>query len=326
MDFEIDIKHDGEIKILQITDMQVIDASQQRYEGRLPNDQPIRWAENTKDKNLYCYIRELIERTTPDMIIITGDITYGEFDDSGKSQCEFIKFMDSFEIPWAPIYGNHDNETYKGIPWQNEQYINSKFAIFKKGNVFGNGNYSIAVKQNGVLQRVICMTDSNGCGKLGVEQGLRDDQLGWIKSTAAESDAPLFICMHIPCRDFFDAYLKLGYVKKEDTREDYAQFELSKDIPAKDGDFGRKFEHLLFAESNRSPHLPVFKECRVDGVFAGHCHKINTSVLCDGIRYTFGLKTGLYDYHDPEAMGGTLITLNGRSFTVKHEYCKIKEN
>jgi hypothetical protein len=56
----------------------------------------------------------------------------------------------------------------------------------------------------------------------------------------------------------------------------------------------------------------------VDGVFVGHCHAINTSILWQGIRWTYGLKTGQYDYHTPGQVGGTLITLNGESFTVHH--------
>ena len=50
-------------------------------------------------KNLYRYIRELVARAKPDLIFITGDITCGEFDDTGRSQTEFIGFMEQFGIP-----------------------------------------------------------------------------------------------------------------------------------------------------------------------------------------------------------------------------------
>ena len=56
----------------------------------------------------------------------------------------------------------------------------------------------------------------------------------------------------------------------------------------------------------------------VDGVFVGHCHANNTSVLWNGIRWTYGLKTGQYDYHTPGQLGGTLITLWDKAFTVTH--------
>ena len=41
-------------------------------------------------------------------------------------------------------------------------------------------------------------------------------------------------------------------------------------------------------------------------------------MLWQGIRWTYGLKTGQYDYHTPGQLGGTLITLFGESFTVHH--------
>ena len=321
MDFTLNFEKD-EIKILQITDMQVIDSSQQRMPDRLCEKEYLKWLPETKEKNLYCYIRELVQRTVPDLIIITGDITYGEFDDSGRSLEEFIAFMDSFEIPWAPVYGNHDNETYIGIEKQNLLYENSKFGLFRKGEVFGNGNYSIGLSLGGVLSRVVCMMDSNGCGKLGIPQGFRKDQLDWIKKTADECDAPVFCCFHIPTKDFSDAYIASGYQEAHDTAKDWSSYELSHDIAAREGEFGKKDEAFYgYAE----PILPTLKESRVDGVFAGHYHKINLSVMYEGIRFTMGLKTGLYDYYDKDAMGGTLISVCRGGFSVRHEYCAVRE-
>ncbi len=321
MDFTLNFEKD-EIKILQLTDMQVIDSSQQRAPDRLCESEYLKWLPETKEKNLYRYIRELVQRTSPDLIIITGDITYGEFDDSGRSLEQFIEFMDSFEIPWAPVYGNHDNETYIGVEKQNLMYENSKHCLFRKGTVFGNGNYSIGLSFGGVLSRVICMMDSNGCGKLNIPHGFRADQLDWIKKTADECDVPMFCCFHIPTMDFSDAYVAAGYQKDHDTAKEWSSYELSRDIAAREGEFGKKDEDF-YGLSARI--LPTLKESRVDGVFAGHCHKINLSVVYEGIRFTMGLKTGLYDYYDKDAMGGTLISVCRQAFSVRHEYCAIEE-
>lgn len=321
MDFTLDFKKD-EIRILQITDMQVIDSSQQRYPGRLREEEYLKWLPETKEKNLYRYIRELVQRTSPDLIIITGDITYGEFDDSGRSLEEFIAFMDSFGIPWAPVYGNHDNESYIGIEKQNSMYENAKMCLFRKGDVFGNGNYSIGLSFDRELSRVICMMDSNGCGKLNISQGFRKDQLDWMKKTAQECDVPLFCCFHIPTKDFSDAYVAAGYQEESDTQKSFTSYELSCDKAARNGEFGKKDEPFYgYADGI----LSVLKESRVDGVFAGHYHKINLSVMYEGIRFTMGLKTGLYDYHDREAMGGTLIRVCRDGYSVNHEYCKITD-
>lgn len=323
LDFYVDVAREGEIRVLQITDMQTIDADQRRFPDRIGGWKLTEWVRAKNEQNLYCYIRELVQRTQPDLILITGDIIYGEFDDAGTSTMEFIEVMDSFGIPWAPIFGNHDNETYKGIDWQCEQYTNAKHALFARGTVFGNSNYSIGIRQNGELQRVICMMDSNGCGKLKIEEGLRDDQIAWLEQTVAENDVPAFVCMHIPTRDFYDALMQSGYQETPDTHDHFASFEIGKTVPARAGDFGKK-NYPLYENDASVRLLPLCKKYNIDGVFVGHYHCISTSIAYEGVRFTFGLKTGVYDSYDPEHTGGTLIRLNGKAFTVNHEPCVLR--
>ena len=76
---------------------------------------------------------------------------YGEFDDQGTSFELFCDFMDSFGIPWAPVYGNHDNESRKGIDWQNARFEAAPYCLFKKGSTTGNGNYSVLITRNGTM-------------------------------------------------------------------------------------------------------------------------------------------------------------------------------
>ena len=72
--------------------------------------------------------------------------------------------MDSYQIPWAPIFGNHDNESAMGVEWQCEQLMNSEYCLFnRRHSIGGNGNYSIGLSKDGELQRVVYMMDSNFC-------------------------------------------------------------------------------------------------------------------------------------------------------------------
>ncbi|MBR5528447.1 MAG: metallophosphoesterase [Clostridia bacterium] len=319
MDHKINISHDGKIKILQLTDMQIIDADQRRTPDRIDGWKLTEWLPEKNEENVYSHIRYLVEKTNPDLIIITGDIIYGEFDDSGSTMREFCAFMDSLNIPWAPVFGNHDNETFMGTEWQCEMFENSKNCLFSRGNVFGNGNYSVGIYRGGELVRVLYMMDSNGCGKLGISRGFRNDQLKWLTNSAKEhAGTPCFVCFHIPTRDFYDANIEAGYQTSDDaSHSGFSSFEIGADVPAKNGDFGKKHEYIP-TSSMCDTILPQLKEIGADGVFAGHCHMANTSVLYRGIRFTYGFKTGLYDYYDKDALGGTLITLDGKSFDVEH--------
>lgn len=302
MDFVIDINKNRDIKILQLTDMQIIDATQRRYEDRLCAKDIAAFDPANKEAYAYSFMREIIKETNPDLIIITGDIIYGEFDDNGNLMREFVEFMDSFKIPWAPVFGNHDNESQMGIDWQCRQFEDAKYSIFARGDVFGNGNYSIGLRKNGELKRVVYMMDSNGCGDIGIEHGFAPDQLEWLESRARENKGvPAFLCFHIPTLDFLDAWISAGYQTKNDTETEFESYEIGKTVEAKNGDFGKKVGGWY---DGKNRILPLLKECDIDGVFAGHVHKINTSVLYEGIRFTLGLKTGIYDSCDKEAIGG----------------------
>lgn len=326
MDFNLNITHNNDIKILQITDMQVIDATQRRTPDRLTETEILKWSPENNDTNVYNHITYLVDKTTPDLIIITGDMVYGEFDDSGRVFAEITQFMDSFETPWAVVFGNHDNESYMEIDWQCNLLERSKYCMFKRGEVFGNGNYTIGIYQNDELKRAIFMMDSNGCRKLGVTAGFRSDQIEWLETESEKihsetPDVPLFLCCHIPTRDFIDAYIKSDYTNGYDKswNDDFTGFTIGTDVASRNGDFGSKHEGIT---ATPPPIIRLLKKHKFDGFFVGHYHRINTSMLYDGVRLTFGLKTGYFDYHEKNAVGGTLIKLNDRDFTVEHIYYK----
>lgn len=98
VDFVVNVKEGRDAKVLQLTDPQVIESEQQRYSGRLGDIEYDRWRRARREEECKKYIRQVVRSYNPDLIIITGDIVYGEFDDTGEVLLDFIGFMDSFEI------------------------------------------------------------------------------------------------------------------------------------------------------------------------------------------------------------------------------------
>jgi hypothetical protein len=148
-------------------------------------------------KNIYAncfnYITELVERDRPDLIILTGDMVNGIFDDNGAMWLRLIEFMDSLDIPWAPVFGALEGESAKGGAWQRAQLASAQNVLFKDGNVTGNGDYTIGITDNGVVRRVIFMMDSNA------DAGMNSAQVSWMKSVMAEiethyGNVPAFVC------------------------------------------------------------------------------------------------------------------------------------
>ena len=91
------------------------------------------------------------------------------------------------------------------------------------------------------------------------------------------------------------------------------------DIISNGEDFADIHE-VMWAGEEPISVLPTFKAVNVDGVFFGHSHVNNASIVGEGIRWTFGLKTGLYDYHEKEKLGGVLLTLSSEcaKFSIEH--------
>ncbi len=325
VDFVLDLPADEPVRILQLTDMQIIDASQQRTHDRLNAKEIALWQPESIPVQCTDHIKSTVAQTTPDLIIITGDVIYGEFDDSGASLDLFCNFMDGLGIPWAPVYGNHDNESRRGIDWQNGRFESSKLCLFQKGSVTGNGNYSILLTRNGQPCRVLYMMDSGACmgspdASVRRGPGFGSDQYEWLYTTADRLTAlgggvpvPGFMGFHIPTTHFHTAAVEKGY----QTENEHEKYIIGVTIPAKDGDFGCKREGLG-CFGTPADFVDRLHTAGVDGVFVGHCHANNTSILWNGVRWTYGLKTGQYDYHTPGQVGGTLVTLYRNEFAVTH--------
>jgi len=320
-DFIVELGEDrknSEINILQLTDMQIIDAGQRRYPDRLNKYEIKAWARENAEVNCYSHIKNLVAQSNPDLIFITGDIVYGSFDDSGEVLGEFIDLMDSFEIPWVICFGNHDNESQIGIDKQCEMYKNGKYCLFKRGSVTGNSNYSVGISVGGELKRVIYLLDTHGCLR---KHALLPDQLEDMRENALKikqacGDVPSFMATHIPVDTFWKAEHEKGYATEEKPF-----YNLGVDIKAKDGDFGFSFEGKNIEEyvKTEDNFLDLLKECNIDGIFTGHHHIKSTCIDYKGIKLVFGLKTGLYDYHSNGQVGGTLIALKEENkFKVQH--------
>lgn len=332
IDFKINM-NDSDIKLLQLTDIQIIDSSQARSKTRLRPEEQVIWRPENIYINAYNYIQEAIERTSPDIIFITGDFIYGEFDDNGTTLINFITFMDSFQIPWAPVFGNHDNESLKGVTWQCLQLTQAKYSLFKRGDTIGNSNYIIGLEYNSKISQLMYMLDSNGCGNckdpfVQKHGGLTEEQKQWLKQRSDTIfyslgyKVPGIACFHIPSKDFEDASLNAGYQTNRDKVGNYQTYDLST-LNITNGDYGIKDECVPIEKGPE--YVDLFQEIGISGVFVGHCHKMNTSIMYKGIRWTYGTKTGIYDYHNKYQIGATVITMNlhDQSFTISPFLSKI---
>ena len=113
-----------ELKILQLSDVQT--------------------ANMIESVIAYPMVKKVVNKVEPDLIVLTGDnISNG----SNYALLNlFVTFMDSFKIPWAPVFGNHDIKSAVSPEEICTAYEDSQYCLFKKGNIgkrYGNYYYKI---------------------------------------------------------------------------------------------------------------------------------------------------------------------------------------
>ena len=343
LDFIIDFPAGKDLTILQLADIQLQTLKGTRSAERRSQLSGAYFTgfpagkRNDHEFRAWRYVEEAIEKVKPDLIVLTGDNVFGETDDSGKDWLEFVQRMDSYGIPWCPVFGNHDNESGKGVLWQIEQLEQSEYCIFKQGAVSGNSNYNLLVRQGGEAKYLLYMMDSNGCqvrtdvagaglmpdnpdfDLIVQDAGFCDDQLVWMRNSGnavrkAYGTVPSLLFFHIPDYSAWKC-VKNAY------GDEMEQFPFS---PDREGDTGFALESL--GGYDNGPFWGYAKEIGCIGMFVGHRHKVATSIVCEGIRVTYGLKTGTYDYHDPSMLGSTKITLSETEGKMAVEYVHTELN
>ncbi len=244
-------------------------------------------------------IATLVEHSDPDLIIAVGDNAIGMF-----SYEWFITYMDSFDIPWAVVMGNHDGQDLPGESWAAYKTANADNSLFKFGpKDMGHGNYVIQIAQENKIIHSIYMMDTHDSTDFwngdqlveDVYDGLWNNQINWYKwnvnglnaLTNSQVESSLFI--HIPLPEYVDAYNAMA-----------------NDPTA----FGSQGEGICHSGMNTGM-FDVIKELgSTKNVICGHDHLNTTSTVYEGVRLSYATKTGTGSYHDTSIQGGSLLTID----------------
>jgi len=307
-DFVLQVPSHRPVRILQVTDTQIIDSSQCRYDGRLSDEELFKWQPHKVYERMGYYLDGAIKKANPDLIVHTGDFVYGEFDDSGIMLDKHIEIMEGYGLPWTLALGNHERETAVGTAEIIRRLENAPHCMFKGVKYFGgerlegDGSFSVLLEAGGKPLAVLYVLDS-GCGTEERPGGIHKNQRAWMKAVADRyKGAPAFAFFHIGMLAATRAAERYGY-----DAENFTPFE----IVSENGDYGywgSKVRDYHCIDTDGSL-IKLFGEIGVKGVFMGHFHELSSSLITNGVRLTYGLKTGEYDSHINDKLGGTLVTL-----------------
>ncbi len=262
-----------------------------------------------RDKNDIWYgaihtVVRLVSLTKPDLITCNGDISYGGCDSAYRA---FASFMESLAVPWAPVMGNHDYMAgEKGALSIADIYESVPHCLFKRGDKgLGFGNYSVKICEEGAEKANIIFLDSHDmvdCNGSRVYDKLMPLQLEWYKQELKGFNSENLTVMHIPPHCLAEAYKK---AKEENQWENGIAFGERCEV-----------ECGAFLEDGFDKVLEETK--KTTQVLVGHDHLNSYSVMYKGVRYTYGLKTGMGCYGMPEMNGGTVITVSNGFEKPRH--------
>ncbi|MCT4541951.1 MAG: metallophosphoesterase [Vallitalea sp.] len=298
--FSIDIG-DKPYKILQLTDLHFGFGILSKKQDELGMDA----------------VTKLIDRTTPDLIILTGDSIFPFIFKSGtrnniKQAKKLVKFMDDFQIPYAFLFGNHDIEMgSKGNKNEICDIItNGKYSIFDKGvkELTGEGNYIIKLVNKDNLIMALVILDSNMYRDGWFYSGfdcIHSEQTDWCMSELSKlkkqnNDLKALAFFHMPLPEFKQAYekMKLG----------------DKSVEYNFGNIGEGNDYFGISKYNPDFFEKALENDVIKGMFCGHDHLNTLSLTYKGIMMTYGMSIDFLGYKGIRKKytqrGGTLITIN----------------
>lgn len=274
-------------------------------------------------KALHAVYKE-IAYTKPDLVIVTGDLTFpmGIMSMSLNNSApvgQFAAFMRNIGIPWAFTYGNHDTESLATLSEQDLDALYRSLSYKTSGTLLypyiqpeitGRNNQMIEIRnRDGSLMQALFLIDSNAYTGTGFNtyDYIHDDQVDWYATEVARLNyqeghtISSMVFFHIPLQEYRTAYelyeqksSQVTYFFGENGEEMIDKVCCS-DYPSK------LFDTICALGSTKA-------------VFCGHDHYNNMPLEYRGIRLTYGMSI---DYlampgieYDTAQRGAELITLH----------------
>ncbi len=254
--------------------------------------------------------RRLVKEVKPDLITVTGDAVC----DSSTYMAirRFTDLMESFGVPWAPVFGNHDDEGNCDLNYLCDVMMNAPHCLLKKGDpAMGYGNYVVTIVEENDGAPAICealvMMDSHHSQPNEVQQ----NWLKWVGegiNRISSNNADISVWMHIPLPEYQYAKDEFYNTWKHSWAPECSGY----------GEIHEKICCERDADSN--PVQRGFYEAAksvgtIKNIICGHEHMNNFSVMYDGIRITYTLKLGFSSGFQPGFNGGTVITVTEKGLT-----------
>lgn len=285
---------------------------------------------NSEYETVVGTIRELVRRTQPDLITVSGDLSWGM---AVESYVAVADLLDSFGIPWAPVWGNHDYEKPEVNQGAVEEFAKHPLCLFEAGDPsLGCGNYTLEIQEEGRTVAALLMADTHKgatyTDETGEEKGtwgrLYPNQLDWIREQGKKLKVDTALIQHIPIFGYIEAS-QAAYKNDLDLKAVTLEESLGDTCwnPGYEASVGVQHEGVCSYPLEEGA-LDACLDAGVKAIIVGHDHNNNWIIRHKGIRLVFSLKTGPGCYWQPELNGGTVIKITSQGIgDIYHEYVTV---
>jgi len=284
-------------------------------------------------------IKYAIQNTNPDILVFSGDVA------GSSSDLNYIfNYLDGFKIPYFIILGNHDHEGSLGYSTIANAINKSQYGYIDKGpdGLDSEGNYTVNIKnsQGSLVHSLVMMDSGNKCdvqnesaveyatskvsgvkygsyggnstycdstsynSKEGSWKGVRGAQIDWYKNTVQSLGCETTLITHMP----FNEYVK-AYEQYQDAKNKSDQTKINECAPIGNCKMG---EQCCGPIENTGLFDSILEKGSTKNVICGHDHCNDFSLMYQGVRLTYAVKTGEGSYWDKTGAtnGYTTLTIN----------------
>ena len=267
-------------------------------------------------------IETVTAREDPDLVLFAGDNAIACTTQTVLRNylTAMTGYLEENEIPWAHVYGNHDDENALSREKQQVVYEEFPYCMSQAGpeDIKGVGNYVIPVYSSEESRTdpvfAVWGMDSGGYitdrglpGKQAVLNttmytGLKGSsyaympftQIRWYYNTSEEIEAyaghqvPGMMYFHIPLQEFYEIWLN-----KEQT-----------------GTEGTKQDPVCAGPLNSGMFTAMVERDDIKAVVCGHDHINDYAGEFCGIKLCYASNIGYDTYHDDAMMGGRVFVIH----------------
>ncbi|MBQ7386899.1 MAG: metallophosphoesterase [Clostridia bacterium] len=270
------------------------------------------------DKQVINAVAAMVTAEKPDLVIITGDISFavpyaaGTINNS-YAHSYFKRLMERLGVYWTVTFGNHDSEAYN---FYNRAAVakmysdeSMKYCLYSSADgISGEGNHLINVKNpDGFITRSFYMLDSHAytdkdpLGIMWDYDFIKQDQIDWYKDNVAASNAhnqalydalseseraendryltaKSLMFIHIPLREVKYAYDEYVAAGRADTDS----------VTYVRGYDGESDEVVYCSRSDENLFETMLELGSTEALFYGHDHLNNFVMEYKGITFAYG--------------------------------------